>query len=269
VSVILPTRDNADCLATCIDGLTKGTDYPRLRITLVDNGSVKPDAVALLRDLKRRPQIEILERPGPFNYSALCNEAARASQAPMLLLLNDDIAMRDPDWLKPLVCWATRPDVGIVGAKLLFPNGRIQHAGVVLGLGGIAAHLYHEEDPAQAGYLDRLTVPHEVGAVTAACAVIERRKFDAVGGFDAINLPIDLNDIDLCLRLAECGLVTMWTPESVLIHHESASRGRTPWSAELYRSERAYFTARWQTAIRDDRYFHPNLSLFSYRPALA
>lgn len=269
VSVILPTRDNADCLAACIDGLMNGTDYPNLRVVLVDNGSVKPDAVVLLRDLKRNPQIDILERPGPFNYSALCNEAVRASQAPMLVLLNDDIAMCDRGWLKPLVYWATRPDVGMVGAKLLFPNGRIQHAGVVLGLGGIAAHLYHEQDPAQAGYLERLTVPHEVGAVTAACVAVERKKFDAVGGFDAANLPVDLNDIDLCLRLAERGFVAMWTPESVLIHHESASRGRTPWSSELYRAERTYFVARWQAAIRDDRYFHPNLSLFSYRPALA
>jgi O-antigen biosynthesis protein len=269
VAVVVLTRDNADCLAECIRGLTAITDYPNLRITLVDNGSTEPKAVALLRDLKRYPQIDVLERPGPFNFAALCNEAARASQAPMLVFLNDDIAMRDRRWLKPLVSWAIRPDVGVAGAKLLFPNGRIQHAGVTIGLGGIAAHDYHGQDPRQAGYLERLQMAHEVEAVTAACIAIERKKFDAVGGFDASNLPVDLNDIDLCLRLAERGLTTVWTPESVLIHRESETRGRTPWSSELYRAERAYFVARWQAAIRDDRYFHPDLSLFSYNPALA
>jgi GT2 family glycosyltransferase len=269
VAVVLLTRDNANCLAECIKGLTAATDYSSLRITLIDNGSTESNALALLRNLKRHPQINVLERPGPFNFAALCNEAARATQAPVLLFLNDDIAMRDRGWLKPLVSWAMRPDVGVVGAKLLFPNGRIQHAGVVIGLGGIAAHDYHGQDPRQAGYLERLQVAHEVGAVTAACIAIERKKFDAVGGFDAKNLPVDLNDIDLCLRLAERGFTTMWTPESVLIHLESETRGRTPWSSDLYRAERAYFVARWQAAIRDDRYFHPDLSLFSYSPALA
>ena len=206
VAVVLLTRDNADCLAECIIGLTVTTDYPSLRITLVDNGSTEPKALALLRDLKRYPQIDILERPGPFNFAALCNEGSRASDAPVLVFLNDDIAMRDRGWLKPLVSWAVRPDVGVAGAKLLFPNGRIQHAGVVIGLGGIAAHDYHRQDPRQPGYLDRLQVPHEVGAVTAACIAIERKKFDMVGGFDAANLPVDLNDIDLCLRLARARL---------------------------------------------------------------
>src|SRR5262249_29632853 len=162
VAVVLLTRDNADCLSECIKGLTATTDYPGFRVTLVDNGSTESKALALLRDLKRHLQIDVLERPGPFNFSALCNEAARASQAQVLVFLNDDISMSDRGWLKPLVSWALRPDVGAVGAKLLFPNGRIQHAGVVIGLGGIAAHDYHQQDPRQAGYLGRLQVAHEV-----------------------------------------------------------------------------------------------------------
>jgi len=269
VAVIVLSRDNADCLAECIDGLIATTDYPSLQITLVDNGSTDAKSVSLLRDLERHPQIDVLARPGPFNFAALCNEAAGLTQAPVLVFLNDDVAMRDRNWLKPMVACALRPDVGIVGAKLLFPNGRIQHAGVVIGLGGIAAHAYHRQDPRQAGYLGRLQAAHEVAAVTAACIAIERKKFDAVGGFDEKNLPVDLNDIDLCLRLAEKGLATIWTPESVLIHRESETRGRTPWSSELYRAERTYFAERWRVAIRDDRYFHPDLSLFSYSPALA
>jgi GT2 family glycosyltransferase len=268
-AVIVLSRDNAECLACCIEGLTTKTDYPNLRIVLVDNGSTEAKAVALLRDLRRDPRIDVLERPGPFNFSALCNDAVRATQPPLLVFINDDVEMRDSNWLKPLARWAHRPDVGIVGAKLLFPTGRIQHAGVVVGLGGIAAHEYHNADMREAGYLQRLQVAHEVGAVTAACIAIERKKFESVGGFDAANLPVDLNDIDLCLRLAERGFITMWTPESVLIHHESQTRGRLRWSPDLYRAERAYFIARWQAVIRDDRFFHPDLSLFSYRPALA
>jgi GT2 family glycosyltransferase len=269
VAVVIPTRDNADCLAECIKGMTTNTDYPSLRITLIDNGSTESSALALLRDLKRHAQVDVIVRPGPFNFSGLCNEAAGASQAPMLVFLNDDISIRDPGWLKPMISWALCPDVGMVGAKLLFPNGRLQHAGVVLGMGGIAAHVYRGQYPQQAGYLERLTVAHEVSAVTAACAAIERKKFEAGGGFDAENLPVELNDIDLCLRLAERGFATMWTPESVLIHHESATRGDSAWSGEAYRNERAYFISRWKEAIRDDKFFHPNLSLFSYSPALA
>ena len=269
VAVVLLTRDNAACLSQCIAGLMQGTDYPGFRITLVDNGSVKPDALALLRDLTSHPRIAVLRRPGPFNYSALCNEAARASDAPVLLFLNDDTIITDPGWLRPLVAWAARPDVGAVGARLLFPDGRIQHAGVVLGLGGIAGHLYRRERPSQPGYLNGLSVAREVSAVTGACMAVERTKFEAVGGFDAEHLPVELNDIDLCLRLAARGHATIWTPQSTLIHHESATRGDSAWSAERYRAERDYFVSRWQDAIRDDPYFHPCLSLFSYDPRLA
>lgn len=269
VAVVVLTRDNAACLSQCIAGLTQGTDYPGFRITLVDNGSVKPDALALLRNLRSHPRIDLLRRPGPFNYAALCNEAARASTAPVLLFLNDDIVITDPGWLRPLVALAVRPDVGAAGARLLFPDGRIQHAGVVLGLGGIAGHLYRRERAGQPGYLDALTVVREVSAVTGACLAVERAKFDAIGGFDAANLPVELNDVDLCLRLAARGHATVWTPQSTLIHHESATRGDSAWSAARYRAERDYFVARWQEAIRDDPYFHPCLSLFSYDPRLS
>jgi O-antigen biosynthesis protein len=269
VGVVIPTRDHAELLAECIRGLEQTTDYPRLEIVIVDNGSTAKDALALLRDLRTRSRFIVLERPGPFNFSALSNDGAAATQAPMLLFLNNDIAMLKSDWLKPLVRWAMRPEVGVVGAKLLFPNRRIQHAGVVVGFGGIAGHLYRRSPSDHAGYRDRLAVPHEVAAVTGACVAIERAKFEMVGGFDAENVAVDLSDIDLCLRIGERGLTNIWTPESVLIHRQSASRGIDADPFSTYRRERTYFVKRWLEVIRDDPYFHPALSLFDHQVALA
>jgi O-antigen biosynthesis protein len=268
VGVVIPTRDRADLVAECVRGLTDRTDYPHYEIVIVDNGSTAADALALLRELRNDPRIKVLERPGPFNFSALCNDGADATRAPVLVFLNNDIAIPESGWLKPLVRFAVMPQIGVIGAKLLFPDRRIQHAGVVLGFGGIAGHLYRRMPTDHPGYCNRLTTPHEISAVTAACIAVARDKFEAVGGFDAENLPVDLNDIDLCLRVSEHGWTNIWTPEAVLIHHQSASRGIDPDPFVLYRQERSYFVQRWAEQIRDDPYFHPALSLFSHDVAL-
>jgi O-antigen biosynthesis protein len=268
VGIVIPTRDRADLLSECVRGLKDKTDYPAYEIVVVDNGSTAPDAIALLRDLKRDARFKVVERPGPFNFSALSNDGANATAAPVLAFVNNDIVVVDGGWLKPLVRFAVMPQIGVVGAKLLFPDGRLQHAGVVLGFGGIAGHLYRRMPADHAGYCNRLTVAHEVGAVTAACIAVERYKFEAVGGFDAENLPVDLNDMDLCLRISERGWTNLWTPESVLIHLQSATRGIDPDPFVLYRQERTYFVRRWAEKIRDDPYFHPALSLFAHEVAL-
>jgi O-antigen biosynthesis protein len=268
VGIVIPTRDRADLLAECIRGLKDKTDYPAYEIVVVDNGSTAPDALALLGDLKRDACFKVVERPGPFNFSALSNDGAKATAAPVLVFVNNDVVVVDSGWLKPLVRFAVMPQIGVVGAKLLFPDGRLQHAGVVLGFGGIAGHLYRRMPADHPGYRDRLTVAHEVGAVTAACIAIERYKFEAVGGFDAENLPVDLNDMDLCLRVSERGWTSLWTPESVLVHLQSATRGIDPDPFALYRQERTYFVRRWAEKIRDDPYFHPALSLFAHEVAL-
>jgi O-antigen biosynthesis protein len=268
VGIVIPTRDRADLLAECVRGLKDRTDYPAYEIVVVDNGSTAADALALLRDLKRDARVKVLDRPGPFNFSALSNEGARATAAPVLAFVNNDIVVVDRGWLKPLVRFAVMPQIGVVGAKLLFPDGHLQHAGVVLGFGGIAGHLYRRMPADHRGYCNRLTVAHEVGAVTAACIAVERKKFEAVGGFDAENLPVDLNDMDLCLRISERGWTSLWTPESVLVHLQSATRGIDPDPFVLYRQERTYFVQRWAEKIRDDPYFHPALSLFAHELAL-
>jgi O-antigen biosynthesis protein len=269
VTIVIPTRDHADLLSSCVRGLKHNTDYPNYNVIIMNNGSREPDALALLDDLRKTPRFTVVDRPGPFNFSALCNEGARATNTPLVVFLNNDMEMIDDGWLRSLVRWAVLPEVGIVGAKLLYRSGALQHAGVVVGLGGIAGHLYRKRPAKTRGYLDALSVPHEVTVVTGACMAIERAKFEAVGGFDAENLPVELNDIDLCLRVAERGWSVLWTPESVLCHHEYGSRDIGRDSSRTYSKERLYFRERWQHIIRDDPHFHPGLSLFAFEPVLA
>jgi GT2 family glycosyltransferase len=229
---------------------------------------VKPETLGLLDELATDPRVSVMRRPGPFNYAALCNDGAAATRAPLLLFLNSDIDVIGPDWLRHLADLAVRPDVGAVGAKLLYPDDRLQHAGVTVGLNGFAGHLYSGAGRDEPGHLGELRFPHEVSAVTGACVAVERHKFEAVGGYDAQNLPVDLNDVDLCLRLGEQGWRTIWTPDAELYHLESASRGRAIRGSKVYSRERTYFRERWAHVIRDDPYYHPALSLVARNPVL-
>jgi GT2 family glycosyltransferase len=269
VSVIIPTKDKVSLLATCLEGIELKTDYPNFNIVIVDNGSTAPETLKFLENLRTNERIRIVRSPGPFNFSKLCNVGAAASESPVLLFLNNDTEIRSgPEWLKALVRWAVLPQTGAVGAKLFFANGRIQHAGVVLGLGGIAGHAYlHQVDIGNSDgrWFD---VTHEISAITGACLAVEREKFDAEGGFDE-KLAVDLNDIDLCLRLATRGLTNVWTPDAKLIHRESSSRGIAKNYFEAYSREIAYFNDRWTHVIRDDPYFHPGLSLYAHDIMLA
>jgi len=265
-TLIVPTRDRPDLLAACLAGLekTKPRDFDLL---IVDNDSKEPATRRLLDRARMYPWVRVLDVSGSFNFSALCNRAAERAEGQVLVFLNNDTEAMRPDWLAKLMGWAIRPDIGAVGAKLLYPSGRLQHAGLVLGLGGCAAHIDSGARPSYASYLDRIQVPHEVSAVTGACLAVERRKFDAIGGFDAERYPIELGDIDLCLRLRQRGWKTVFTPEAVLKHHESATRGRSN-AAKRYAAERRQFIATWGDAVLDDPFFHPALSLTARRTSL-
>jgi len=266
-TIIIPTKDRADLLSACVRSLSKAMT-PGDEVVIVDNGSVAAETQRLYDSLKADRRYRVIDRPGPFNFSFLCNEAAREARGTILVFLNNDVAALDGTWLEPLLSWATRPDIGAVGARLLYPSGRLQHGGVVIGLGGVCGHIDSGSGSDDLGHLHRLAVPHEVSAVTAACLAIEKTKFDVVSGFDAENLPIELNDIDLCLRLTQRGWKTIFTPQSALVHHESASRGRSTARNERYRRERNFFRSQWSHWLRDDPYFHPSLSLVSVRTAL-
>lgn len=265
VSVVVPNRDSPALIRTCLAGLLTGTDYPRLDVVIVDNGSTDPETLALYASLDGDPRVTVLRRPGPFNFSALTNAGAAASGGELLLLLNNDIDVISGTWLSAMVDEAVRPGVGAVGAQLLYPDGRIQHAGVVVGLGGEAGHPYRGRPAGTPDRMGRPPVPHEVSAVTGACLLVPRAAYEAVGGLDEVRFPVSFNDIDLCLKLRRHGLRNIQVSDAVLYHHESASRGRDVGAkqARADREARAFAEA-WLPVMRDDPYFHPALSLLRF-----
>jgi GT2 family glycosyltransferase len=268
VTIIVPTRDQSALLRQCVQSLKRNTALQSIEVLIVDNGSTQPDALRYLAELEGQENTRIISCPGPFNFAKLCNEAAKTAKARTLLFLNNDTEFIERGWLEPLLYWAGQTEIGAVGAKLLYPNGAVQHAGVVLGIDGRAGHFERMLDARDPGYFGRLCAPHEVAAVTGACLAVEKRKFDAVGGFDAVNLMVELNDIDLCLRLAQRGWKCVCAPDSTLVHHESISRGRSSRPNERYAREIQYFRSKWMHKLRDDPYFHPALSLDSLNAKL-
>lgn len=271
VSVIIPTRNRLDLLRTCIDGLMR-TEYPAMEVIVVDNGSDDPATLDYLAALDP-DRFEVLRDDGPFNFSRLNNRATRRATGDLLCLLNNDVEMLAPDWLTVMARQALRPEVGAVGARLLYPDGRIQHAGVVMGICGGAAHAHRLLRPETEGYFRRHALPQFVSAVTAACLVVRRKSFEAVGGLDEENFAIAFNDVDLCMRLNERGWQSFYEPRATLVHHESISRGfdRDPVGAARLASELAALKSRWGTGDMDkqvDPFHHPQLSRYSERFAI-
>ncbi len=266
-TIIIPSKDKAVMLMDCVRSL-QSVEPSNLEIIIVDNGSVEDATLDAYMRLRTDARVRVINAPGKFNFSALCNTGAELAAGPVLVFLNNDTSALRPDWLWRLVSWAREPNVGAVGAKLLYPSGNVQHGGIVLGLGGIAGHTELNVLPDSRGYLDRLTCTHELSAVTGACLAVEKCKFEAAGGFDSVRFPVDLNDVDLCLRLSERGWSSILVPQSVLIHQESATRGKTLYRPNRYEFERENFRARWNEKLRDDPYFHPSLSLQSEHVAL-
>ena len=262
ISLIIPTRNQRQLLQTCIEGVQR-TNYPGLNIVVVDNDSDEPDATAYLDSLKTAG-IKVLRMPGPFNFSSLNNRAVQEVESELLCFLNNDVETIDADWLQPLVTHAVRPDIGAVGAKLLYPDRTIQHAGVVTGIGGGAGHAHRFQAEGAVGYFHRADLPQRVAAVTAACLVVDREKFLAVGGFDEALFPMAFNDVDLCLKLNERGWQSFYEPRSKLIHHESKSRGsdRATINRERFAGELAALKRKWRTDVECDPYHHPHLSPF-------
>lgn len=265
VALVVPTRDGAELLETCVLSLLPRTGWPNVELVLVDNGSTEPAALAALDRLATDSRVRVLRQPGPFNFSALCNAGSAATEATYLAFVNNDVRPCDPDWLEELVSFAQREDVGAVGAKLLYPDDRIQHAGIVLGIGPdrFAGHAFQRQPLASRSGNGRPVLVTNPSAVTAACLVVRRDKFLAVGGFDAEAFPVGCNDIDLCLRLAARGWRTVCTPFARLWHHEGASRGRDEAGSarrEAFEQEQARFRERWAAVLARDPAYNPNLT---------
>ncbi|WP_241761229.1 glycosyltransferase [Erythrobacter sp. NAP1] len=274
VSVLVPTRNRLDLLETCLEGL-KATRYPgSCEIIIIDNGSDDPATIEYLANID--PGFaRVIPFAGAFNFAAINNSAAREAKGKLLCFLNNDIEITDPSWLAIMAQQAVREEVGAVGAQLLYPDGRIQHAGVVLGIGGAAAHAHRLLQPSKTGYFHRHKLPQFVSAVTAACLVVERAKFEAVGGFDEEHFAVSFNDVDLCLKLRAKGWKSLYEPRARLVHHESISRGldRDALGAARQAREVANLQEKWRTQLASggegegahnpDPYHHPELSRLS------
>lgn len=262
VSIIVPTRNRLRLLQTCVEGIRR-TDYPHIQLIVVDNDSDDRETLTYLENLRREGAIA-LKAPGAFNFSALNNAAVEHAQGELLCFLNNDVEIIDPDWLSLLVRQAIRPELGAVGGRLLYPDGTVQHAGVVIGVGGGAAHAHRFQRLDEAGYFSRDRLPQQVTAVTAACLVVARIKFTAVGGFNEKDFPVAFNDVDLCLKLNSRGWQSFYEPRAVLIHHESKSRGSdsAKENRERFATELRALKRIWGTNQVRDPYHHPQLSVF-------
>ena len=262
VTIVIPTRDRVELLARCVDSVTSRSTYPAYDIVIVDNGSTLPESLAYFGRAQQDARVSVLRVDEPFNFSRLNNLAAARAQGTILCFLNNDMEVISPDWLEEMVSLASREDVGAVGAMLYHPDDTMQHAGVILGMGGVAAHAHRDMPRGQAGYFGRATLTQALSAVSAACLMVRKKAFEDVGGFDEA-LAVAYNDVDLCLRLRQSGLRNVWTPFAELYHFESASRGadtKGPARARLL-SEAEVLRARWQEVLHADPYFNPNLSL--------
>lgn len=261
VSIVIPTRDRVELLRACVESIRSRTAYPDYEIVLVDNDTREPAAREYLDQLARSEAARVIPFAAAFNYSALCNTGVRAARGAAIALLNNDIEVREGDWLEELVSLAARPGIGLAGATLFYPDGTLQHAGVILGLNGVADRPWIGTPRGFAGPCGRARAVREVSAMITACAVVMRDRYLAAGGMDE-SLAVSCNDLDLCLRLAHKGLRHVISPYATLVHHESASRGYAddPANAALSRDEEARFAALWPQAA-EDRLYNPNLTL--------
>jgi GT2 family glycosyltransferase len=261
VSIIVPTRDRAKLLRRCVESVLTKTDYRRFEVIIVDNGSSEKQTAGCFELLGRDPRVRIIRHDMAFNFSALNNRAAKQAAGEVLVLLNNDIEVIAEGWLTELVAQALRPEVGPVGAMLYYPDNTIQHAGILLGVGGIANHAHRHLARGAPGYFGRAALAQSFSAVTGACLAIRRDKYEALGGLDE-SLAVAFNDVDLCLRAAAHGWRTMWTPYAELYHHESASRGPDvgPDAAVRLEHESQIMRQRWGDLLQADPCYSRNLT---------
>lgn len=260
VSLIVPTRDGVDLLRTVVGGFLHETRYQNLEVLIADNDSTEEETKVYLAKVATHPRVRVVPCPGPFNFSKINNLAAAEATGELIGLMNNDLKVLDPDWLSAMVRHAVRPDVGIVGAKLLYEDGTIQHAGITLGI-SLASHLYKSAPSSAEGRDGRLSLTQDVSGVTAACLLIRRDVWDQVGGLDE-DFPVAYNDVDLCLKVRAAGYRILWTPDAVLYHLESKSRGKdtAPEKRERLDQDKQRLIDRWGDLLSSDPFHSPNLS---------
>lgn len=264
VSIVIPNMDHADTLRTCISSILEKTTYKNFEIVIIENNSKKEETFAYYDELKTDPRIQIVTWEGKFNYSAINNFGVReAATGEYILLLNNDIEVITPDWLQEMLMFAQRPDVGAVGAMLYYPDDTIQHAGVILGVGGVAGHAHKYFPRGDFGYMSRATIAQDLSVVTAACMLLPRHVWQEIGGLDE-TFEVAFNDVDMCMRIRKAGYLIVWTPFAELYHYESKSRGAedTPEKRKRFEGEVRRFQERWERELAEgDPYYNPNLTL--------
>ena len=262
VSIIIPIRDKVDLLRMSVGSILAKTSYEPFEILVIDNGSVEDETRAYLAELAKDTRVRVLPYPKPFNFSAINNFGANAAKGDILALVNNDIEVIAPDWLTEMVSFAAQEEIGCVGAKLYYPNQTIQHAGVVLGIGGVAGHAHKYFPPHSAGYFGRLRLVQNFSAVTGACLVVRKALYLEVGGLDE-TLTVAFNDVDFCLKVRESGYRNVWTPYAELFHHESLSRGYedTRERRRRFAKEIVFMKEKWGDALSSDPFYSPHLTL--------
>jgi len=260
--VVIPTRDRHELLTQCVATVLERTDYPDVEFCIVDNGTTDPQALAWLKQCATAPRVRVVRDDSPFNYSALNNLAVSGSSSEVICLMNNDIEIKDASWLRQMIKSLLQPGVGIVGCRLFYPDGTLQHAGVIVGLGGTAGHIFRGQKREDPHYMHRPMLRQELSAVTAACLVTRREVYEQLGGLDE-TFAVAFNDIDYCLRARKAGWKVVYDPYVEMIHHESASRGRdrTPEQRARLSKEKAGLVERHPDFLVHDPAYNPNLTI--------
>jgi len=263
VSLIIPTRDKLKLLRGTMDGILNKTDYQNIEIIIMDNGSEETETLEYFNEIQKNRRVLVIRHAAPFNYSQLNNIGVSHAKGELIGLINNDLEIISSEWLTEMVSHAIRSEIGAVGAKLYYANDTIQHAGVIVGLGGMAGHGFKFLAKEAPGYHWRPFLIQNYSAVTGACLVMRRQIFEEVGGLEQKHLKVAFNDVDLCLRIRERGYRIVWTPYAELYHLESVSRGsdNTPRKYLRLRHELNYMKKRWGKIIANDPYYNPNLTI--------
>lgn len=263
VSLIIPTRNGLRLLRQCVSSILEKTTYPNFEILIVDNNSDDHATLRYFDEIRLHERVKVVRDGQAFNYSAINNKAVSLVDGEYVGLINNDIEVVSPDWLSEMVAIAMQPKVGAVGARLWYPDDRLQHGGIILGIGGVAGHAHKMLRRGEHGYFSRGELTQTLSAVTAACLVVKKSTYELVGGLDAENLKVAFNDVDFCLKLREAGFRNVWTPYAELRHHESATRGveDTVEKKERFQSEVLFMLRRWEKVLMADPAYNPNLTL--------
>lgn len=270
VSILIPTKDGLSLLKPCIDSIFAKTSSRNFEIIIINNNSEKAETLEYFKEIQNK-YVRVIDYPYPFNYSAINNFAAKAAKGEILLLLNNDIEVISENWLDEMLSLTLQKDIGIVGAKLYYPNDTIQHAGVVLGIDGTCRHILAGQKRSASGYFGNLKNRHCYAAITAACLMISKALYEKVGGLDENLFPVTCNDTDLCLKVNELGYRIVWTPFAEFYHKESATRGEdiSPEKRARVMKETKNFLDKWSVIVESDPCYNPNLSLKSIDYSLA